>query len=61
MRERLTYWKCTYCHGTGYTLLGPIGVQHAEPCFSCDGTGNAMVDGAAASHARQVAEALKRD
>lgn len=50
--ERLTWWKCPKCHGTGRV----IALRRVEPCFHCDGTGNALIDGRARDHARRVAE-----
>lgn len=61
MRDKpLTYWKCRHCHGTG--KLAPHWSDHIETCRDCDGTGNALVDGAAAAHRREIErrEAQKR-
>lgn len=52
--ERLTYWKCPKCHGIGKVIAGRIGSARVEPCFDCDGTGNGLVDGAAAEHRRDM-------
>lgn len=57
MADRLTYWKCPRCYGTGQAIPIP---GHVETCSECDGTGNALVDGAARAHSRQVAEILRR-
>lgn len=51
--SRIIYWKCRHCHGTGEAITVP---SHSERCFECDGTGNAMVDGRAAAHRRQLQE-----
>jgi len=58
MTERITYWKCPDCHGTGKRI---VGYDSVERCFRCDGTGNAFVDGRARAHARRVAEIEQRD
>lgn len=57
MHERLTYWKCPKCHGTGRVIYGP----NAEKCFECDGTGNAMIDGVEQAHRRRLAEIDARE
>lgn len=60
-REYLTYWKCRHCFGSGKIII----CGRVSPCGACDGTGNAMVDGEAADHARRIAaveaEALERE
>lgn len=43
MKDRLTYWKCHHCHGIG--KISPRWSDHVDDCRSCDGTGNALVDG----------------
>lgn len=48
---RLNYWKCPKCHGSGRVIPIP---GHAASCEACDGTGNALVDGAAARHRRAL-------
>lgn len=48
---RISYWQCQKCHGSGKAIPVP---GHVERCFECDGTGNALVDGRAAAHAREV-------
>lgn len=55
MNDRLTYWKCPKCHGTGKTIPIP---GRVEDCFDCDGTGNALVDGKARAHEREVNDIL---
>jgi hypothetical protein len=54
MTERITYWRCRHCFGTGMVfepyLKAPI------TCFRCDGSGNALIDGAAEQHKRRLAE-----
>lgn len=47
-----SHWKCGRCHGTGWEIPFP---GHTDRCPDCDGTGNALVDGDAARHAREVA------
>jgi DnaJ-class molecular chaperone len=61
MRERITYWKCSHCHGTGRTIWGHGDTARAETCFYCDGTGNAFVDGATECHKRRLEEIDTRD
>lgn len=58
--ERITYWKCSTCYGTGKVIRGRIGSPRAEPCEKCDGTGNALVDGATERHKRRIAEIEQR-
>lgn len=55
--EYLTYWKCSKCRGTGKAIPIP---GHVETCSACDGTGNALVDGRARAHAREV-ERIERE
>lgn len=52
MMERLTYWKCPSCRGTGRVAYGPTAIA----CFHCAGTGNALVDGREAAHRRRLTE-----
>ena len=54
MAEHLTYWKCPECHGTGKTIRYWTSPASVEPCEKCDGTGNAMVDGAKRRHEREI-------
>jgi len=54
MGERLTYWKCPKCLGTGRRF--EHWMSEPEPCFSCDGTGNALVSGETERHKRRLAE-----
>lgn len=42
----LRYWKCSHCQGSGEVIVG-FNCDTIEKCERCDGTGNAMVDGAA--------------
>lgn len=55
-KDRITFWKCPKCHGTGKVITGRIGPPRVKDCERCDGTGNAMVDGAAEAHKRRIAE-----
>lgn len=54
--ERITYWKCRHCHGTGQVIRGCSEWRRAFKCDECDGTGNALVDGAAEQHRRDLSE-----
>lgn len=56
MSDQLTYWKCPKCHGTGFQICGGREIT----CYPCDGTGNAMVDGAARAHRRALSELRNR-
>lgn len=49
------WWKCPECHGTG-RVFRPWYAKTSEPCFKCDATGNAMVDGEAERHKRRLFE-----
>ena len=51
--ERIRYWKCSDCHGTGRAEHIP---GRVTTCERCDGTGNALVDGEAAAHRRRLIE-----
>ncbi len=51
--HNITYWKCPKCHGTGKNIVANHWI---ERCFDCDGTGNALEDGAARAHERRVRE-----
>lgn len=55
MKNRLTYWKCPKCHGTGERIVVP---GHVEHCSDCAGTGNALVDGKARAHAAEIERLL---
>lgn len=55
MSERINYWQCSACHGTGEVLLG-FYCDEILACDRCDGTGNAMVDGAKRRHERRLEE-----
>lgn len=57
--ERLTYWKCSECHGTGKVICG-YDHDRIDPCSRCDATGNAMVDGETERHKRRIAEIERR-
>lgn len=46
-------WKCRECHGTG-RVFRPWYAETSEPCFKCDGSGDALVDGDARRHERRV-------
>lgn len=50
MAERLTYWRCLECHGTGRRVSGGYDFH----CDACDGTGNALVNGKARAHHRAM-------
>lgn len=50
----LTYWKCRECHGTG-RVFRPWYAKESQPCFKCDGSGNALVDGEEQRHRRRLA------
>lgn len=55
--ERLTYWKCPKCFGTGRVIVNDHkAVPHAKSCVDCDGSGNALVDGQANEHLRRLSE-----
>jgi DnaJ-class molecular chaperone len=56
MKERLTYWKCNHCHGTGKLIVGFGDGARTASCDHCDGTGNGLVDGPTERHKRRVAE-----
>jgi DnaJ-class molecular chaperone len=49
------WWKCRHCHGTG-RVFEPWYAQESNACSTCDGTGNAVVDGEAERHRRRVHE-----
>lgn len=51
----MNWWKCSECHGTG-RVYRPWYAKTSESCDRCDGSGNAMVDGAAERHRRRVLE-----
>lgn len=52
MNERLTYWECRECFGTGRVIVA----SNAYTCFACDGSGNALVSGAKHRHVQRLAE-----
>ena len=52
--ERISYWKCSHCLGTGRVIYGGDAGPH--DCSECDGTGNALIDGATERHKRALAE-----
>lgn len=54
--ERITYWRCPDCCGTGKLVAG----NSVTDCYKCDGTGNGMVDGEKAAHQRRIDEIEKR-
>ena len=57
MSGRLTYWKCPECHGTGRVFRKRLGTpRKSEPCFECDSTGNAFINGEAEQHKRRLAD-----
>ena len=60
MRERITYWKCPKCFGTGKCVQGFEPNARTYDCEACDGTGNGMVDGATERHKRRVAKIERR-
>jgi DnaJ-class molecular chaperone len=47
------FWKCRECYGTGKVIRG---YDRVAACEKCDGTGNAMVDGAEGRHKRRINE-----
>ena len=55
-RDDITYWRCPHCKGTGEVIIGHRSI---EPCSRCDGTGNALVDGEAMAHKREI-ERIRR-
>lgn len=55
MSEMIGWWRCPECHGTG-RVFRPWYAETSEPCFECDGTGNACVDGERRRHARKLLE-----
>lgn len=54
MSERINYWRCQHCYGAGF-VFEPY-MQGPQQCLKCDGTGNALIDGAAERHKRRVQE-----
>jgi len=54
--DRITFWKCSECHGTGRVFVCVI----AKECYKCDGTGNALIDGAEERHKRRLSEFDRR-
>lgn len=52
----MNYWKCAQCHGTGKDIDYWTGKARVIKCNECDGTGNALVDGAAERHKRRIFE-----
>ena len=55
MSDRLTYWKCPKCHGTGH-VFRPWYNKQSGSCFACAGTGNALVDGETEQHKQRLAD-----
>lgn len=50
----MTAWfNCRECHGTG-RVFEPWYSKESKPCFRCDGTGNACVDGEQRRHQRRL-------
>jgi hypothetical protein len=56
MKGDLTYRPCPRCYGSGRRIIA----DRAISCEACDGTGNALVDGRAAQHRRELAEIDER-
>lgn len=56
MTERITYWKCPRCFGTGRLIHGYGDSKRAYECKDCDGTGNSMIDGATERYKRELAQ-----
>lgn len=54
MSDRLTYWKCPHCHGTGRVFEAYM--REPLDCLECDGTGNSCTDGKTERHKRRLAE-----
>lgn len=62
MSERLIFWKCRHCYGTGEIIVGSR-APAVHRCPHCSGTGNALVDGHAEAHRRrlrQIKDAARR-
>jgi hypothetical protein len=55
IRGDLQFWKCKHCHGTGI-LRNPL-----RYCEQCDGSGNALVDGAEERHKRAIRDAQRNE
>lgn len=53
MSERLTYWKCAECQGTGRAFY-PWYAEQSSECFKCGGTGNALINGETERHKRRL-------
>lgn len=49
------WWKCRECRGTG-RVFSPWYSKHSQPCFKCDGTGDATVDGEESRHRKRLFE-----
>lgn len=51
-RDEITFWKCPQCHGCGE--VAPHWSNTVHVCPACDGTGNALVDGAEREQRREI-------
>ena len=58
MNDRISYWKCPKCHGTG-RVFSPWYAKTSQECFDCAGSGNAFVSGEEERHRRRLADELK--
>jgi hypothetical protein len=54
MSERITFWRCGHCLGTGRIFA--VYAIAPEVCAKCAGTGNALVDGEAERHRQRLSE-----